>query len=640
MPLLEPARLSFRDDGTPYSERYGDVYHTEAGGLGQAEAVFLAGNGLPGRWRAMDRFTILETGFGQGLNFLATWAAWRRDPQRSRRLHYVSTELHPFSAADLSLLHAGLGALEPLGRTLREHWPTLTPGFHRIHLDEGAVVLTLLFGDALATLPQLQCGADAIFLDGFSPACNPQMWSEALFGELVRLAAPGATLATWSVAGHVRRALAKAGFDCEREPGFGPKRERLVGRLSAHAPHRPASAASRHALVVGAGLAGTSIANRLAERGWQIELIDQASTPGAGASGNHAGVLRPLPSLDDNRLARLTRAGFLYGLHHLHCLESHGQPTRWEACGVLHLARDPAHEARQREVVAAQGLPADFLRFVDAREASALADWPLALGGWWFEHGAWVQPPSLCAANLGTWPDRIRLHLGHTLKELTHDDGLWRALDATGAEIARAPVAILANGTGILDLEQAAALPVRSARGQVAHLPASEGSPPRIVVCRLGYVSPEIDGLRCAGATFTVDDDEPDLREHDHRENLAKLDFILPGYPHPPDGAPLAGRVGFRPASPDRLPMVGAVPSTRTIDRNTPLSGIPRHPGLYAVSGFGARGLVWSALVAETLASQLDGDPLPLERDLIDAIDPARYLLRPIRARRHDRIEE
>jgi tRNA 5-methylaminomethyl-2-thiouridine biosynthesis bifunctional protein len=210
------------------------------------------------------------------------------------------------------------------------------------------------------------------------------------------------------------------------------------------------------------------------------------------------------------------------------------------------------------------------------------------------------------------------------------DDG-WTAFDADGVPIACAPVAILANGVGIRALPQATTLPVSSARGQVTHLPAAAGSAPNVVVCRLGYVSPAIDGMRCAGATFAVDDDEPALRAADHRENLAKLDFILPGYGAQLEGPPMSGRVGFRPASPDRLPMVGALPAVTSIDRATPLADIPRQAGLYALSGFGARGLVWASLVAELLASQLAGEPLPLERDLVDALDPARYLLRPAR---------
>ena len=628
-PSIVPATLEFRAENTPYSHAYDDVYHTVAGGLGQARQVFLAGNRLPSRWIGRERFTIIETGFGLGLNFLATWDAWRSDPARCAQLHFVSVEKHPFCADDLARLHAAWPELAPLAGELLRHWPALTPGIHRLHLDGGRVVLTLIFGDAVDALPQLHAAADAFFLDGFSPARNPDLWSPAVFAQLARLAASGATLATWSVSGNVRRGLETAGFALERRPGFGGKREMLTG----HRADAPAAdlVQPRRALVIGAGVAGTSVAERLAARGWQVTVIDEADGPGQGASGNRAGVFRPLPSLDDNRLARITRAGFLYGRHHLARLAEAGHPVRWAPTGVLHLARDDKQAAKMQAVVDTHQYPTDYLRFADRDEASRLANWPVAQGGWWFPQGGWIQPPTLCAANLAAGGDRITPLFGRRLARLERRGDDWLALDESGAEIARAPVMVLANGVGIRAIPEAASLPVRPARGQVSHLPATPGSAPEVVVCRLGYVSPEVDGIRCAGATFIADDDGTELREAEHRENLTKLDFILPGFSAPFDPASLDGRVGFRPASPDRLPMVGAVPAVASAERTTPLSDIPRQPGLFAATGFGARGLVWASLVGELLASQINGDPLPLERDLVDALDPARYLLKPPR---------
>lgn len=627
--LIVPATLEFSADNTPFSPTYNDVYHTTAGGLGQARQVFLAGNGLPGRWSGRERFTIIEMGFGLGLNFLATWDAWRSDPARCAQLHFVSVEKHPFCADDLARLHAAWPELAPLAGELHRHWPALTPGVHRLHLDGGRVVLTLIFGDAVDALPQVHAAADAFFLDGFSPARNPDLWSPAVFAQLARLAASGATLATWSVSGNVRRGLETAGFTLERRPGFGGKREMLTG----HRADAPAAdlGQPRRALVIGAGVAGTSVAERLAARGWQVTVIDEADGPGQGASGNRAGVFRPLPSLDDNRLARITRAGFLYGRHHLARLAEAGHPVRWAPTGVLHLARDDKQAAKMQAVVDTHQYPTDYLRFADRDEASRLANWPVAQGGWWFPQGGWIQPPTLCAANLAAGGDRITTLFGRRLARLERRGDDWLALDESGAEIARAPVMVLANGVGIRAIPEAASLPVRPARGQVSHLPATPGSAPEVVVCRLGYVSPEVDGIRCAGATFIADDDGTELREAEHRENLTKLDFILPGFSSPFDPASLDGRVGFRPASPDRLPMVGAVPAVASAERTTPLADIPRQPGLFAATGFGARGLVWASLVGELLASQINGDPLPLERDLVDALDPGRYLLKPPR---------
>ncbi len=229
---LDLARLEFDMDGTPVSEAYGDVYHSAAGGYAQAQHVFLAGNGLPERWQGRAQFTILETGFGLGVNFLATWTAWKNDPHACGELHFVSLEKHPFSAADLAIAHAAWNGFSGLSAQLREQWPVLAPGAHRVCLNEGRVILELVFGDAVDTLPTLDAAVDAFYLDGFSPAKNPELWSPELCGSLARLARPEATLATWSVAGQVRQALANAGFAVKKRPGFANKRQMLVGQYS------------------------------------------------------------------------------------------------------------------------------------------------------------------------------------------------------------------------------------------------------------------------------------------------------------------------------------------------------------------------------------------------------------------------
>jgi tRNA 5-methylaminomethyl-2-thiouridine biosynthesis bifunctional protein len=393
----------------------------------------------------------------------------------------------------------------------------------------------------------------------------------------------------------------------------------------------------RHAIVIGAGLAGSSAAERLAARGWRISLIDRLAAPGEGASGNRAGVLRPLPSLDDNHLARLTRAAFAYALTHLQALTAAGLPLRWGQTGVLHLARDERHASAQQRIVAAQAPPAGYLRWLDREAASELAGWPVACGGWWFAGGGWVDPASLCRANLARHGAAVQPHYRRQVGRIEREGGCWRCFAGDGELIAAAPVLVLANAGDARHFAAASHLPLRPARGQVSHLPAVAGSPPEIVVCRLGYVTPAIDGLRCAGASFAVDDDETELRAADHADNLARLDFILPGYGRQSDPATLAGRVGFRPLSPDRLPMVGAVADATAADAASPaasLGELRRVPGLYVSNGFGARGIVWSALAGELLACLVAGSPPPITADLVAAVDPGRFLLRGRRQRR------
>lgn len=664
-PAITPAHVDYTAEGTPRSAEYGDVYHTRSGALGQARHVFLAGNGLLGetpRWRGRPRFTLLETGFGLGLNFLATWQAWQNDPQRPARLHYIACEKHPVDVDELRRLHAAWPELAPYSEELLALWPPLLPGFHQLQLAGGQITLLLLWGDASQQLRQLRAQVDACYLDGFSPAKNPELWSPRIYSSLARLAVSGATLATWTVAASVRKGLTDCGFVLEKAPGYAGKRDMLRGwfRPQRRAPRLPKR---REAIILGAGLAGSAVAERLAARGWRLQLFEAAPGPAQGASGNKSAILRPLPSPDDNLLARITRAGFLQLRRHLDELKRSGQVVHEDACGVLHLARDPQHEASQRALVSAGWLPADYLRFVDAEEASRLAGWPLPLGGWWFADGGWLSPASLCAANLARAGQKLSCHYGQQVASLRYRQGQWQALDAKGQPLASAPTLILANAHGALpllahlEIDDAAhvqtpplTLPLRPARGQLSQLPQGSLSAPDCVVCRLGHVTPGIDGERHVGASFLIDDDDTRLRAADHADNLARLEFCLPGslkslqqsWPQllELDGAtqspsPLSGRAGVRCMTPDRLPLVGALPQPgpdTSANPPTNLERIARLPGLYALLGFGARGLVWSMIAAELLAAQLEDEPLPLAADLVQALDPARFMLRRARA--------
>jgi tRNA 5-methylaminomethyl-2-thiouridine biosynthesis bifunctional protein len=597
-----PAELAFADDGTPWSDRYTDLYHSAQGGLQQARHVFVGGNDLRTAWAGRERFVILETGFGIGLNFLTTWQAWRAAPRRGQRLHFVSIEKHPFRHDDLTRLHARWPELADVSAPLRDAWPMLVPGLHRLHFDAGAVTLTLVFGDACDWLPQLAVTADALFLDGFSPDRNGELWSAETLAAVTRLAAPGATLATWSVAVPVRERLADCGWQLDLSPGFGNKKFMLTGRLAGERKESPVH--DRRVIVIGAGAAGSSVANRLATRGYEVTVLERESAPALGASGNKAGVFRPLPAPEDGRIARLLRNGFLYGKRHLASLPG----VRCDFTGVLHVARDAKHESAQRRTIELQSPPSELLRFVERDEATQLAGWPVDMGGWWFPGGGWIEPPSLCRANLVGIDVRYRADVAR----MALADAIWHLFDAAGQLLAQAPIVVLANGidTPRLVPQFARQLPVRVGRGMVSHLPEGSVPPFHIVATRNGYVTPAVDGIHCAGATLASGDTDPAPRLDDHRENLSRLEAILPGYGQGLDAMQLQGRVGFRPMSPDRLPMVGPVSAS---------------DGLWAINGFGARGLVWASLCGELLASQICGDPLPLELDLCQAVAPSRF---------------
>lgn len=616
-PLI-PATPAFDARGTPMSARYGDVYHPAWGALAQARRVFLEGNGLPERWRGKDAFTVCETGFGLGHNFLALWQAWRDDPQRSRRLHVVSFEAHPFSAPDLSGLL--LPRLEPPERRLAEQliqaWPVLLPGLHRLEFEGGSLTLTLAFGTVERLARQVSARVDAFFLDGFAPRVNPQMWSRQLFGQLVRMANAHATAATWCCAGEMRRSLAAAGFLVSKTRGFGGKREMTVASLRPELGRRgcpPGEGGSATAVIVGGGLAGAGVAHALALRGIGSTVLDPVFALGAGGShkGHLAAALTPALSRDDDPRSRIGRAGALRALARWQEFDGAARPWR---CGTLEVIRDPAGARQWRRALDELRLASDWVRWLDAAQARERTGVDLGAGGLWFSAGQLVRMEPLLAAMLA--PAAIALRAESVLAIGQDASGSWRAFGPEGRVLASGDHLVLAgaHGTPALLATVAGAPPLPKLRamyrmgGQVSYLDGADAVDTRAILAGNGYCLPRIEGRGVVGGTYVPDAESPQLTVAGHEENLRKLHALLGrAQPAAQGRGAMEGWAGWRAAVADRLPVIG------------PVAGAE---GLWLACAYGSRGLSWSALAGDLIAAWLCGEPLPLERELLQKIAP------------------
>jgi tRNA 5-methylaminomethyl-2-thiouridine biosynthesis bifunctional protein len=604
---LIPAQFDVASDAVLHSPLYHDLYASADGAFAQAEHVFLTGNDLPLRWHAARTFVIVETGFGAAVNFLSTWEAWRRSAPAAARLHYVSVEKHPFLREDLARILSRWPHCAGLASELLEQYPPPLCGFHRLTLDAGRVILTLLLGDVVDVLPQLEARAHAFFLDGFAPSKNPQMWSDRVFGEIARLAAPDATAATYTVAAAVRDGLQRAGFSVRKAPGFGRKQDMLCARFEARGALTQARVAPPgNAIVIGAGLAGSACAAQLVSRGLDVELIERHAGPAREASGNPAGLMMPAFSLDWNLSTRLTVAAFLYALRRF----APSQDRAWFPTGVLQLARDTDHLTRHRHLIERYRLPPELIRTVNAQEGGALVGQRVAGPGWWLASAGWADPAQVCRGDLTgvrCWFDRYAARLRRT------PNAQWEVLSEAGAVIARAPLVILANAHAAADLLGRDAFPLRVTRGQVSLVLQPAGAALRAPVCREGYITPAIDGLLCVGASYDLGSDEMSERLDDHRGNLQRLQRLLPGYVVDADPGQLTGRVALRTVAPDRMPVLGQC------------SGGEGAQGLFACLALASRGLTYAPLLAEALACMINGEPLPMERALLARLAPARF---------------
>ncbi len=647
-------------DGALWSTRYGDVYFSRAGGLGEKRHVFLAGNGLHARWSGLAPracFTIGETGFGTGLNFLCAWSLWRQVAPPGATLHMVSTEAHPL---DPAALHTALLPWAGLARereALLGQYEAFPPGWHRLRFDGGRVVLTLVVGDARETLPEIDAAIDAWFLDGFAPALNPHLWTDEIFAAVSALSTVGTTVATYTAAGEVRRGLEAAGFSMRRQRGFGTKREMLSGicvtprLLPSTTPWfaRPLSRPdARSAIVVGGGIAGAAAAASLAARGMQVTLLERQSTLALGASGNVQAVLYAKLSPHRTARSRLFADGYLHAARQLAaCLPDDG--VAWSRCGVLLLPEGPADATRQRQL-ATLGWPASFLRAVGREEASALAGVELPAGGLHFASGGWAHLPALCAALVAH--DAIEVHLATEALRFERDgEGRWAVAGARG-DIVVADLLVLANAADALGFAATAGMPLDVIRGQVTSLPATLLSTSlRMVLSGEGYVTPVRGGRHSLGATFGLRDADTSIRTADTVANLAMLERLAPALAQalgPQDVASLPGRAALRCVAPDHSPMVGGVIDdadfTRhyralSVDATTRFDGgAPWLPGLFVSLAHGSHGLVSAPLAGEIVAALALGEPLPVARSTMRELAPPRFQARTLKRTPRDTV--
>lgn len=671
---LQQATINWDAEGQPHATDFNDRYFSRSNGLSETRHVFLHHNRLPQRWETSKRalFTIGETGFGTGLNFLTVASLWL-DRTNSGTLHFVSAEKYPLSRSDLQQALSLWPALSELANALIEQYPPPIPGIHRLYLANNRIVLTLLYGDAntmFASLPgsdhplflsRNNPTVDAWFLDGFAPAKNPQMWTDDLFQTLARLSAPGTTFSTFTAAGSVRRGLQAAGFEVQKVPGFGQKLHMLCGQMAepitAEISETDWQPASRNAdfqppwylpprlsppvsaLVIGGGIAGCATARSLAERGIAVTLIEQHPQLASEGSGNPQGILYPKLSSQRSPLSRFGLMALLHASrYHQRFL---GDRATGSPCGVLVLPKDQ-HELALFEAIARQ-YPEELVTLVTGSKLDDITGIPLGIGaGLFFPQLGWIKPVAVCRALADHY---LIHHQTAAITTLHYEQHQWQAYDRHGMLSATAPVAVIASGTGSAAFTQTAHLPLKPIRGQISCLPATTDSKQlKTVICGEGYLAPASDGIHTLGATYNIGETCTKVRVQDHRDNLAQLQKTAPEVADlfgRVDADHLDGRAAFRCTTPDYLPIAGPAPIAEryrldyALLRKNARAHIPVAgacwPGLYLNCGHGSRGMSYAPLCAELLASQIRGEVSPLEQDLCQAIHPGRFIIRDMK---------
>ncbi|WP_432472019.1 FAD-dependent 5-carboxymethylaminomethyl-2-thiouridine(34) oxidoreductase MnmC [Amphritea sp. HPY] len=398
---------------------------------------------------------------------------------------------------------------------------------------------------------------------------------------------------------------------------------------------------SNTVLIIGTGIAGCSTAYSLAQRGWKVMLIDRNDSIAQEGSGNRQGALYAKLPVQPIPASQIHLAGFLYSSNFL-TRELPDDRNIWSPCGLLQIAANDKEQQKQVDLVASGNYPRSLVQHLSQAEASQVAGTSVTNSGLFFPDAGWVTPPLLCQW-LNQHPN-ITLKLSQEVTQLEYDAvrKQWSALSDQSI-IGKASVAVVASAADSARFVQLNHLPLQKIRGQVSIAKTDDTTTKlNTVLCSEGYISPAKEDRFCFGATFDLKDEGTDIRPDGHSHNIGKIADMAPDLAvsitqsTPVDQ--FHGRVAFRCASPDKLPIVGPAPvfdafcedyaklrNDRTIKIETP----PQHyPGLYVNLAHGSKGLITGPISGEIIAAMLENETLPIANELIDKLNPARFIIK------------
>ena len=624
MLTVKPAQLNFNRDGIPCSTQFGDPYFSLQDPIKESQYVFLDSTNITHRWQDKP-FTIAELGFGFGINFITTADAWLKNSTSQYWLNYISIEKYPISPKDLIKCHQKLGIDSDISNALIKQYPLLLTGFHRIEFADYKISLTLVFGDGLDGLKQCSLTADAWYLDGFAPNKNADLWSAEIAQHIFRLSKTNSTFSTYSAASSVKHVFSQAGFTIEKQPGFGKKREMLIGKVNDKQTPQSYSLkdkswlinpkikySKKHAIVIGAGMAGVCMAAALAKRKWHVTLIEKHDSIASEGSGNPNAILMPRLSVDHDIQSQLTLLGFLYSQRFLNNLQNNSKEFNWHQCGAVQIPRDDAQRIRMQQIISQEDIPESILQDINQQQASELTNCNVASGGWYIPLAGWLRPKLLCHALINQNKQFIDVIDNTEVYQLEKKNSQWIAHDKHKQSICEAKTAIIANANSVNQFSTTEWCRLHPKRGQISLVNKRDSNiHPSKIICADAYITPEINDHYAIGATFITADTSTEIRDSEHRENLSKIKNMLPDFQFN-DEKKLTGRAAIRAVSTDRLPILGPAGDedifNQTYQHAALGSTIHSYPvgtnqqGLYIASGFGSRGLAWIPLCSEALA--------------------------------------
>lgn len=664
-------------NSAPLSLRHEDYYFSLKNGLEETRYVYLAQNHLPQRWQKepLEKpFTIVETGFGTGLNFLATWQTWQKLPEPKRALNFITIEKYPLTLSDLIKSLDNWPELTNLCQALINQYPYLTRGSHLLSFDQGRVKLKLIFGDVNQDLNQHSFNADCWFLDGFSPNKNPSMWTPLLYNIMANHSHDKTTFSSFTAAGIVRKGLSNNGFDVKKKNGFGGKRDMIYGEFSTIKPPiladrptkkwlnpnpnkliTPTNESNTHcydAVIIGAGLAGITTASSLAEKGLKVAVIDKNNQAVMGASGQTQLALYVKLPTEINKTSDFISHSTFFSQRYFDTKQrQHANKSFWHKTGLLQLAWNNKEQERQSKFLQQDYYPSSFVRSVCQVEASKLSGVRLNCGGLWFENSGWLEPKVFSEVILDH--PNIKMLTKSKVKEIEwcETKNIWTTFyeSTLNSRVESVSIqsknVIIANSNDAKNLIQFEHLPTKPLKGQVTSIYSTSFAQSKTVLCGEGYLCPPINNWHHFGATFDLKNKDETTSLEGSLKNMASIQKWLPSWlPIQTDARALSDKneltanAGLRCTTPDYMPIVGRAPNYNKM--LTRFSGLRKdakscanrygeyYPNLYINVGHGSKGTVTTPIAAELISSLIAGSANPFSNNQLDTLAPARFIIR------------
>ncbi len=656
-------------NGQPYSEMFDDIYYSSNEGeatsdeyvAGEQEFrhVFFKHNGLPERWQTSEEFTIAELGFGSGLNFLLTVREWLKhlaeislfetslsEIGKNKCLHYIAIEKYPLSPEAIVQLISRYSALKSYCDELLTHYPPAVEGLHSRHLFNNRVAIHFKFMDVSRALNNERFNVDAWYLDGFSPAKNSDMWSEQLFLQLAQNSRTNTTCSTYTAAGYVKRNMQNAGFSVKKVKGYGKKREMLTATYTVEntqeygrkyreykfrdkpwfqTNNSPLIYSEKHAVIIGAGIAGLSMAHALIKRGWRVTIIDKHGAVAKETSSNPAAIVYPRLSVDNEVDNEFFISAFCLSVSLMETLQDKYEEKFWFGSGLL----QKVDGGKAAALIAKYQFNKDFIELAKDKESNFLNSTCLN-----YKTAGVVLPNILCKVLKQECGDSLSI-VGEKVHNIKFDNDQWHCYSDKDF-ISSSEVLIIANGAAIKDIELPVDLPVDIVRGQVVTLTENEKS--KKIISTLASkvtLSPSINRKHYLGASYSrnneslnVDSDETkeliELLNATYHYEFSELDCIDEW-------------VGFRTMPVDRVPIVGAVPDNAYFEKeygdichgktNKTYPLAENLKGLYLSLGHGSRGFTSAFLSSEIICAQIVDEPAPVGRRVLNYLTPSRFII-------------